>query len=134
MPAHEPPACGYCKQPAALTTGAVLYPGKPKLAALRFWHCEPCGAWVGCHPAAQNGGMGDGTVPLGSLANPELRRWRTTAHQLFDELWQSKEMSRAEAYAWMARRLRLRPDQCHIGSFDVALCKALVEAVAARGG
>ena len=74
MPAHESPVCGYCKQPAALITGAVLYPNKPKLAALRFWHCEPCGAWVGCHPAALNSGMGEGTVPLGGLANAELRR------------------------------------------------------------
>ena len=133
MPACEAPVCGYCNQPAVLTTGVVLYPSKPKLSALRFWHCEPCGAWVGCHPAAQRGGIGDGTVPLGSLANAELRRWRTTAHQLFDELWQSKEMSRAEAYTWMAQTLRLRPGQCHIGCFDVALCKAIVEAVAARG-
>ena len=72
-------------------------------------------------------------MPLGGLANAEVRRWRTTAHQLFDELWQSKAMSRAEAYTWMASTLRLRPDQCHIGAFDVALCQALVEAVAARG-
>ena len=72
-------------------------------------------------------------MPLGGLANAEVRRWRTTAHQLFDELWQWKAMSRAKAYTWMARTLRLRPDQCHIGAFDVALCQALVEAVAARG-
>ena len=133
----QAPLCPYCSRAALLTTGAVLYPGKPKLAALYFWHCEPCAAWVGCHPAKKGAGrpvVRDRTIPLGTLANADLHRWRTTSHRVFDELWRSGAMSRSEAYLWMGRTLELRPGDCHIGSFDMVRCKALVEAVVAREG
>lgn len=128
------PICGYCKREAELVSGDVLQPGRTDLSSKNFWRCQVCDAWVGCHAPAQAGGtegLGDGTVPMGTLANAELRRWRSTAHALFDPLWQSGKMSRVQAYGWLSKTMRLPREQCHIGMFDVGQCKAVVRAAAA---
>lgn len=129
------PHCPYCDRKAELVPGLVIYPHRPDLAYKSFWRCEPCGAHVGCHPQANKrgkGGIGDGTVPLGRLANAELRRAKQAAHAAFDPLWRSREMSRRDAYAWLAGALGISPDNCHIGMFDVDGCRAVVSAVNAR--
>lgn len=69
-------------------------------------------------PAVAGGGIGDGMVPLGRLANAELQRWRNTAHAMFDPLWKSGSMSRVKdrcfrAGAQSPRRPRSgRPAHC----------------------
>jgi len=129
------PVCGYCQREAELVTGAVIYPSREDLRALYFWRCEPCDAWVSCHPparAASTGGMGDGTMPMGSLANAELRRWRSSVHALFDPIWQAGKLSRHEAYGWLAKTLHIPREQCHIGMFNLEQCKVAVRMAAAR--
>lgn len=124
---RPPPACDYCQAPAELVTGAVIYPTWPKLSDRKFWRCEPCKAWVGCH--------GSGTAPLGRLANSELRLAKQAAHAAFDKLWQAKwrqdhcakHVARGAGYAWLAEQLGIEPAQCHIGMFDVDLCRRVVE-------
>lgn len=117
--------CDYCGKEAHLTTGLKLYnKHRFDLADKKFWVCRPCKAWVGCHP---------GTVkPLGRLANAELRKAKMAAHEAFDPLWRSGELSRSEAYAWLARTLGVSPANCHIGMFDVDGCDAVIAAVAER--
>lgn len=111
--------CDYCGQPAPLVTGADVYPGLPALARRRFYKCDPCHAWVGCHP---------GTIkPLGRLANAPLRRARVKAHDRFDRLWRGGRMKRTDAYAWLAEQLGIKPEDCHIGMFDAAACARVVE-------
>lgn len=122
--------CHYCDKPAELVTGKVLYPHRPDLYAQFFWRCSPCEAHVGCHKAGS--GQGDGTQPLGRLANAELRRAKSRAHAAFDPLWKSKQMKRRDAYGWLARELGISFNNCHIGMFDVEQCNAIVEAVAKR--
>lgn len=127
--------CSYCDGRARLTTGAELYPGRPDLSGKLFWFCAPCRAWVGCHAAAKpngKGGQGDGTVPLGRLADRALRRAKQAAHDAFDPLWRSGEMSRQGAYAWLAGALRIPNRACHIGGFDLEQCQAVIAACAAR--
>lgn len=68
-------ACDYCGDAAKLVTGKAIYPHRPDLFRLHFWQCEPCGAYVGCHK--KEGGNGDGTKPLGRIANAELRAAKT---------------------------------------------------------
>lgn len=113
--------CDYCGKPAELVTGDEIYPHRPDLSRLRFWRCEPCDAHVGCHRGT--------TRPLGRLANAELRRAKMAAHAAFDPLWKSGRMSRSEAYAWLADRLGIEADVCHIGMFDVAMCELVCEEV-----
>ena len=123
--------CHYCDKPAALVTGSAIYPHRPDLFALKFWRCDPCDAHVGCHAAGK--GQGDGTQPLGRLANAELRRAKSRAHAAFDPLWKSRQMNRRDAYYWLSRQLGISFANCHIGMFDVEQCKAVVRAVETRG-
>lgn len=127
--------CSYCDARAKLVTGAVIYPGRNDLANKLFWHCPPCRAWVGCHPPAREngrGGKGAGDVPMGRLANAELRRAKQAAHEALDPLWRSGEMTRQGAYAWLAGALQIPHKQCHVGAFDVDRCRATVAACIAR--
>ena len=128
------PNCPYCSAVAILVTGADIYPHRPDLASKRFWSCAPCDAYVGCHPPATSpgGGMGDGTVPLGRLANAELRSLKQRAHAAFDPLWKSRAMSRRKAYAWLSTAMGLPSKNTHIGMFNEEQCRAVVEAVKAR--
>ena len=112
--------CPYCGKEAALVTGRKLYPHRPDLAEKRFYECKPCDARVGCH--------GTSTKPLGRLANAELRREKSAAHRAFDPIWKSRRMKRGEAYRWLAERLSMAREDCHIGMFDVADCQRVVEA------
>ena len=128
------PTCPYCARASVLVTGDAIYPHRPDLFDKKFWRCAPCDAFVGCHPpkTAPGGGQGDGTVPLGRLANAELRRLKTRAHAAFDPLWKSRRMRRRDAYAWLARELGISTANCHIGMFDEDACRAVVAAVERR--
>ena len=121
--------CPYCASSAEMVSGDVIYPHRPDLFDKNFWRCDPCGAYVGCHPV---GPGHDGTRPLGRLANAELRRAKQAAHAAFDPIWKNREMSRANAYRWLANRLAIPSADCHIGVFDIPQCKAVVEAVNLR--
>ena len=111
------PICPYCSRPAVFTPNSTsVYHGHDYGP---LWLCNPCQAWVGCHAD---------TTPLGRLANKELRRLKVRAHTAFDVLWKSGHMSRGGAYAWLADRMEVTKDQCHIGLFNEAQC-LLVETV-----
>ena len=60
--------CDYCGGAAKLVGGEVIYPHRPDLAELKFWHCAPCRAYVGCHRKNKKHGQ-DGMQPLGRLAS-----------------------------------------------------------------
>ena len=110
--------CPYCGNPAAKVTGAELYSHWPELAKKLFWACMPCKAWVGCHPG--------GDLPLGRLANAELRRAKMDAHAAFDPFWKTGILTRSEAYKWLSKELGIDREQCHIGWFDVEMCRKVV--------
>ena len=74
-----PIKCPYCEKVPELVTGDKVYPHRKDLYSKWFWRCEPCNAYVGCHPGTKN--------PLGTLANQELRAWRLQAHHAFDPIW-----------------------------------------------
>lgn len=63
------------------------------------------------------------------LVSPETHQARKAAHHAFDPLWQTGEMSRAEAYAALARVLKLEPADCHIGLMDEATALLVPNAV-----
>lgn len=121
-----PVICDYCRQPAELVSGAVIHPKHPHLRSQWFWRCAPCAAWVGCHANTKD------HQPLGRLANAELRQARQGAHAIFDSLWRSGEMTRPEAYVWLANALHIQVGRCHIGWMDVDNCNRVMDAVLAR--
>jgi hypothetical protein len=57
-----------------------------------------------------------------------LRRWRNSAHALFDPLWHSGQMTRGQAYEWLAEKIGLTKAQCFIGGFTEGQRKAAVHA------
>lgn len=112
--------CPYCGRPAELVNGAAIY-GPGRFTDLFFWLCRDCAAWVGCHKNSRR------AAPMGRLANAELRRWKSNAHAVFDPLWRTGPLSRADAYRNLAKALDIHPaSQCHIGWMDVEQCKSVV--------
>ena len=98
--------------------------GAPRLIpGRRAMVCPGCGAYVYCHPLT--------SVPLGSVADKELRRLRWEAHQLFGMLLRLKlKRSRYNAYSWLSLRLGLSKDITHMGLFDAATCRRAIEVCA----
>ena len=116
--------CDYCHRDAKRVGAEKIYPHRRDLIGKWFWECEPCGAYVGCHPGTTNA--------LGRLANAELRRAKQGVHRVLDPLWKSKKMCRSEAYALLAKGLNIAPQNCHVGMFDVHTCEAAVNVLRAH--
>lgn len=112
--------CPYCGRRAEFVDSAEVYHGR---SYGMIYLCRPCDAYVGCHE------YGDGDVPKGRLANAELRRWKIAAHNAFDPLWMRGPFKRRRnaAYAWLAEQMGLPKEETHIGMFDVAQCKQVIQ-------
>jgi len=111
--------CPYCKGRSRLVKGNVIYPHRSDLYDKDFYLCRPCDAYVGCHTGT--------TIPLGRLANAELRRAKLQAHAAFDPIWKNGHKSRGGAYAWLSEQLNISKELCHIGMFDVDQCRRVTE-------
>jgi ssDNA-binding Zn-finger/Zn-ribbon topoisomerase 1 len=111
--------CPYCGEKTELKPDidiyGVTYGGQVYVCR----NYPTCDAYVGCHKGTDK--------PLGRLANKQLRAWKSRAHGKFDFIWQRKKMKRGQAYKWLAEQLDIPVDKCHIGMFDVDLCKRVVE-------
>lgn len=113
--------CPYCGDTAQLVDSIRVY----RRSYGMIWLCRPCDAYVGTHKDSPN------HVPLGRLANNELRVWKMRAHAEFDPIWHrimereqcSKSRARNTAYSWLAEQLGITVQDCHIGMFDVPMCR-----------
>lgn len=109
--------CPYCNRAAEFReSSASIYHGKDYGP---IYICESCQAWCGCHKGTQ--------TPLGRLANAELRAAKMAAHAAFDPHWKGTKIPRGVAYLYLSRALGIDQNDCHIGMFDVAMCKRVVE-------
>jgi hypothetical protein len=108
--------CPYCGEKARLIDSAEVYGGR---SYGLMYVCKPCDARVGVHKGTKK--------PLGRLANAELRAAKIAAHAAFDPLWKSGRMSRNAAYRWLSEAMELSAKDCHIGMFDVADCRRVVD-------
>ena len=115
------PTCPYCNSTAVLVGGNVIYPHRPDLVHRKFWRCPclVCDAYVGCHLGSDK--------PLGRLANQDLRNAKVLAHEFFDRLWRNGKMKRSSAYAWLAKKMKISRNKCHIGMFNVEQCNEAVK-------
>lgn len=124
MAAPFKPVCGYCGKTAQLVGGDTIYPRRDDLHHKKFWYCEPCKAWVGCKP--------NGSQPLGTLANQELRKFRIDAHKVFDPLWQATDSvfeTRDDAYQWLAEQMGLAFQRTHFAMFNTHQCEQAISIV-----
>lgn len=107
------PVCPYCGRTAAFKDSSVIY-GR---SYGRVWICP---GWPGCDSYV---GVHRGTrIPLGRMANAELREAKKNAHAVFDGWWKARGMKRSKAYKALAEMLGIRMSDCHIGMFDVQQC------------
>lgn len=112
------PICPYCNSTAVLVNSTVVYGCDYGM----LWLCSnwpECDAYVSCHRGTNK--------PKGGLACAELRRLRIQAHEHFDKLWQSGEVTRKDAYEWLKTAMGLiATDDAHIAKFDARQCKQLI--------
>lgn len=110
-----PVKCDYCGADVIYTSNAEVY-GK-EYGNGRCYKCTVCDAYVGVHTGTN--------IPLGRLADRELRKLKKECHALFDQVWKGGCINRSKAYAQLAKRLEIPVSDCHFGWFDKeTLCKA----------
>lgn len=124
----EHPKCPYCNKDAVMVTGREIYGDKSHCDNQNFWVCWECGAYVGCHMRNLEFGL-EGTEPLGTLANQRLRKARMKVHVMFDPLWEIAGWDRTRSYHWLAKRLGMSPQDCHIGNFNLRTCTKAIKAL-----
>ena len=114
------PTCPECGKLATLVDSEIVY--GHSYGPIWYCDCVKGSVYVGCHKGTTN--------PLGTMANARLRYYRKRAHAAFDPLWKGKTatMSRTEAYHWLASRMSISVDECHVALFDEERCK-MVERV-----
>lgn len=110
--------CPYCGKQAKVVPAFRVWPQRREGYAFVCRDYPRCDAYVGCH--------GRKPIPLGTMANRDLRRHRRNAHAAFDRIWRDGHMTRPEAYAWLAQRLGIERADCHIALFGEPTCRAVM--------
>lgn len=124
-PLPEPTECQYCGGKVNLVKNSEIY-GREYGDWPWAYLCIDCRAYVGLHPFT--------AIPLGTLADAATREARSRAKNAFNPLWQSGRMTRREAYTWLAARLDIPTDACHVGWFDATTCDRVVEIIRSHEG
>ena len=112
--------CPYCGAIADLRPASEIYHDESRTDMLYVCRNYPrCKAYVGTYAGTD--------VPLGPLANGELRHLRIRAHRIFDQIWKQGIMTRDNAYRWLADSFGLRKQDAHIGHMGEYGCRQLIE-------
>lgn len=83
--------CPYCGARAFLRPASVVY-GERAAPGSKLYVCgnyPACDSYVAAHRTSQ--------LPMGTLADKQLRRERQAAHAVFNQLWKSGLMSKRQA-------------------------------------
>lgn len=114
--------CPYCSSRALLCPASVVYGTKAADPAAPYYICARypiCDAYVAAHKKI--------CLPMGTLANAELRRKRIQAHAALGRLWESGLMSKKQAYLWLQAKLGLPGEETHIGRFSTFRCEQVIQ-------
>lgn len=109
----------HCGRTAILKPASEIY-HNPKLTGYLYVcsNYPTCDSYVGTYPGTK--------IPMGTLADPELRKKRILAHQAFDQIWKQGIMSRNQAYRWLADKFSLPLEHTHIAQFGAYLCEQVI--------
>lgn len=113
-PLPVPTECRFCRSSVQIATHQEVY-GRDYSDWPYMYLCENCGACVGMHPFTN--------IPLGTLADRATREARKHCKKPFEAIWRNGQMSRTEAYTWLAGELGIPVDECHFGWFDISQCE-----------
>jgi hypothetical protein len=105
-----PLKCPYCKSKVVFASNSSIY-GK-EFGNGMVYRCTDrfCNSYVGVHTGTK--------IPLGRIANKELRQLKSKAHFMFDKYWESKKYYRDTCYKQLAFKLDIKVSECHFGWFD----------------
>ena len=112
--------CPYCGAKATLRPSSAVYGDAAKTKGY-LYVCDrypKCDSYVGAHKKTK--------LPMGTLANGDLRNKRIQAHKAFDWMWKSGLMTKWQAYKWMQGKLDLSDEQAHIAMFSEYMCDRLI--------
>lgn len=114
-----PETCHYCGGNVRLVNNAEIYNGKSYGEWPLAYLCDCCRAYVSVHKGTH--------IPMGTLADEPTRKARVEAKNSFNPLWINQGMRRSEAYQWLADKMGIPKEQCHIGLFNVEQCKQVIQ-------
>ncbi|MGO5116366.1 zinc-finger-containing protein [Candidatus Avoscillospira sp. LCP25S3_F1] len=112
--------CPYCGATAYLRPASVAY-GERAIPGAKLYVCgnyPACDSYVAAHRGTQ--------LPMGTLANKDLRRQRQEAHTVFNQLWNRGLMTKRQAYLWLQARLDLPECEAHIAKFSEVRCRLVI--------
>lgn len=109
-----PECCPYCTGKVKLVDNSEIYRGRSYGDWPYAYWCKPCDAMVGLHP--------DTDLPLGTMADKELRDARKESKALFLRVMSVESMSRSKAYEWLSKKMQIPKSECHFGHFDEDRC------------
>ena len=115
------PRCPYCGSHSVLRSADGIYRNNDKNTMLYVCSKYPaCDSYVRVHPGTK--------IPMGTMADRQLRALRNEAHRNFDQLHKQGLMSKEDAYLWLASILAAPLGQAHIGYLGEYYCRQVIEA------
>lgn len=112
--------CPYCGSHVVYRSADGIYRDNSKGAMLYACAKYPdCDSYVRVHAGTN--------IPVGSLANHELRALRRTAHHYFNQLYECGYMSKQDAYQWLADLIMAPLSEAHIGYLGEHYCKEVIK-------
>lgn len=112
--------CPYCGAKVIFRSADGIYRENHRETMLYVCSRHPkCDAYVRAHPGTR--------IPMGVLADPQLRKLRREAHRYFDQLHTSGLMTKADAYRWLASMIGAPMEKAHIGYLGEYYCRQVIE-------
>lgn len=114
--------CPYCGSQAYLRPASVVYGDRTDDAGAKLYVCArypACDAYVTAHK--------DTLLPMGTLADRNLRRKRMEAHAALSRLIDSGLMTRKQAYRWLQTQFGLPESEAHIAKFSELRCQKVID-------
>lgn len=126
-PIPRPSHCRYCGPDTRveLVSNSEIY-GREYGDWPYAYKCEHCDSYIGVHPNTD--------IPLGLLADADLRNARKKYKPLFMDLQKKRRWSRKEAYHWLAAKMGIPVSHCHWGWFEKNQCEEAGEICAKELG
>lgn len=112
--------CPYCGSSVKFRSADGIYRDNSNRTMLYVCsHYPECDSYVRVHTGTR--------VPVGSMANKKLRTLRKTAHEYFDQLYQSGLMDKQAAYQWLSDLIAAPLSEAHIGYLGEYYCQVVID-------
>lgn len=112
--------CPYCGGTVIYRSADGIYKDNTRGTMLYVCsHYPICDVYVRVHPNTK--------TPMGTMADHKLRTLRIAAHKHFDKLHKSGNMTRQEAYMWLANLISAPLSQAHIGYLGEYYCNLVIK-------